>query len=650
MKRILIVSALLFGVTVLSLAQLSGSYNVGSGQTYTTLGAAISDLNSSTASASVTFNITSNLTEVGDVTVSTSAGLSASVTLTIKPSGGTWTITFPAANSFRTGGADYITIDGSTSGGTDQSLTIKNSGSSVGNSAIWVEGTSDNITIKNCIIGDATNTPDYGIRTSGASGNTIQNLTIQNNDIHGIGNAHAIVYLLYVAGTSTVTQNTITGDQTGGTQACGILVSNRAGTLSITKNIIYQLKSGGGSSSTLAAIKDSSSGNSGTFNIFNNFLGGSFAYSGAGNANYFVIDLKGNGARTIYQNTIAVNSVGVQPFDAAGLYIDNGTADFQNNIIDNNYNNGSSYCIYNNLLTPGNLTSDYNDLTTSGGSASIGYDGFSTYDPLSNWQSSAGSPDGNSLSYGATFTSSTDFHLKTGGVTGGDGDQNLIGTDLTSTVPDDIDGDTRRTGIQGPYKGADEGATALPVQLTSFTAVASRLDAVLRWSTATEVNNHGFDIERRAVSASAVWEKVGFVAGSGTSTSPKEYTYTDVGLPAGRYAYRIKQVDNNGSFTYSGAMEVEVGLAAKVLALDPNYPNPFNPSTNIAFTVPEDGKASLRIYNLLGQEVATLFDGVAQAGKIYQKTFDASRLPSGLYFSRLDFGGRSLMKKMLFVK
>ncbi|MEX2115482.1 MAG: T9SS type A sorting domain-containing protein [Bacteroidota bacterium] len=191
----------------------------------------------------------------------------------------------------------------------------------------------------------------------------------------------------------------------------------------------------------------------------------------------------------------------------------------------------------------------------------------------------------------------------------------------------------------------------LPVQLTNFAATSSRFGVDLQWSTATELNNYGFDIERRSVgSAEATWSTVGFVQGAGTSTSPRDYSYTDSKVDPGRYAYRIKQIDMNAAFTYYSTAEVEVGLGPKELALEPNYPNPFNPSTNITFTVPVDGRAALKVYNMLGQEVATLFDEEAVAGRVYQKTFDASSLPTGVYVSRLEFGGQSVMRKMLFVK
>lgn len=205
---------------------------------------------------------------------------------------------------------------------------------------------------------------------------------------------------------------------------------------------------------------------------------------------------------------------------------------------------------------------------------------------------------------------------------------------------------------------------SLPVQMTSFAATANRLDAILRWATATEVNNFGFEIERRTIQGSmfqvqgsgtlniepGTWNRVGFVQGAGTSTSPKEYSYVDASLSTGRYAYRIKQIDFGGAATYYDAVEVEVGLAPKELSLGPNYPNPFNPTTTIEFTLPEAGKASLKVFNMIGQQVATLFDQNAEAGRLYRATFSASSLPSGLYFYRLEFANRSIVKRMTLVK
>jgi hypothetical protein len=191
----------------------------------------------------------------------------------------------------------------------------------------------------------------------------------------------------------------------------------------------------------------------------------------------------------------------------------------------------------------------------------------------------------------------------------------------------------------------------LPVELTAFTATCNRLSAELKWSTATEIENYGFDIERRAeVGKDTLWAKVGFVSGNGTSNAPHDYSYTDANLPSGRYAYRLKQLDLSGTYRYYKTTEVEIGLAAKVLTLSNNYPNPFNPSTNIEFTLPSDGRVVLKVYNILGQEVAELYDGEAQAGRILRVRFDATGMSTGLYFYRLQFGGKALMKRMLLVK
>jgi len=189
----------------------------------------------------------------------------------------------------------------------------------------------------------------------------------------------------------------------------------------------------------------------------------------------------------------------------------------------------------------------------------------------------------------------------------------------------------------------------LPVEITSLTAVAQNVNAQLKWSTATEVNNFGFDIERRAV-ASDAWSKVGFVAGAGNSNVAHHYSYADNNLSAGKYAYRIKQIDNSGAFTYTASTEVTIVGMPKELKLYGNYPNPFNPSTKLQFTVAENGKVRLSVYNVLGQEVATLFNGEAEAGNLYTANFDASRMATGIYFSVLEYGNQRITHKMLMTK
>ena len=193
---------------------------------------------------------------------------------------------------------------------------------------------------------------------------------------------------------------------------------------------------------------------------------------------------------------------------------------------------------------------------------------------------------------------------------------------------------------------------ALPVELAAFTATTNGLNAELRWTTATELNNYGFEIQRRSVASGSVdqWQKAGFVPGAGTSATPRQYSYTDRGLTQGRYDYRIKQIDKSGSFKYSSASQVEVGSAPKQFALSQSYPNPFNPSTMVEFSVAQSDRAVVKVFNVLGQEVATIFDGTAEAGKMYQARFDASRMSSGMYYVRLQSNGQAKMQKMVFLK
>jgi len=192
----------------------------------------------------------------------------------------------------------------------------------------------------------------------------------------------------------------------------------------------------------------------------------------------------------------------------------------------------------------------------------------------------------------------------------------------------------------------------LTVELLSLVEVVKGRDVVLNWRTATETGNHGFEIERRRAGAVKPegWERVGFVQGAGTSSFPRQYSFADQDIPPGRWAYRIKQIDFDGSYTYFNSNEVEIGVAPRELTLGSNYPNPFNPSTTIDFTLGQPGQATLQVYNMLGEEVARLFDEQAEAGRIYQVKFDGSKMPSGVYFYTLSQGNQRLLKKFVLMK
>lgn len=188
----------------------------------------------------------------------------------------------------------------------------------------------------------------------------------------------------------------------------------------------------------------------------------------------------------------------------------------------------------------------------------------------------------------------------------------------------------------------------LPVELVSFTATAKRKNIELQWNTASEINNSGFDIERK--NGSANWTKIGFVEGNGTTNAPQEYRFTDNVATAQTYQYRLKQIDRDGKFEYSVSVEATVTLTAEDFKLSQNYPNPFNPSTTFSFAMKNAELTTVKVYNLVGQEVATLFNGVAQPDQIYVMKFDGKDLSSGIYFYSLRSASRNEVKKMMLMK
>ena len=192
-------------------------------------------------------------------------------------------------------------------------------------------------------------------------------------------------------------------------------------------------------------------------------------------------------------------------------------------------------------------------------------------------------------------------------------------------------------------------ANTLPVELTSFSAKANINSVSLSWNTSTEVNNKGFEVQRNSGSGFAT---IGFIQGYGTSTQSHSYSFVDQNLSAGQYTYRLKQVDFNGTYSFSN--EVSVELNPVTYSLAQNYPNPFNPTTMINFNLRVDSKVSLKVFNILGQQVAQLVNGSMVAGN-HQINFNASNLNSGVYLYRLEATGIdgssfSAVKKMMLTK
>ena len=197
-----------------------------------------------------------------------------------------------------------------------------------------------------------------------------------------------------------------------------------------------------------------------------------------------------------------------------------------------------------------------------------------------------------------------------------------------------------------------------PVELMSFTASINQNDVTLNWQTATETNNSGFEIQRKQVFSpqSSVgnneWNILGFINGSGTTTEPQLYSFVDENLSAEKYHYRLKQIDFDGTFGYSNTIEVEINSPTK-FSLEQNYPNPFNPSTSIHYSIRSGQFVTLKVYDVLGKEVATLVDEYRDAGS-YEVEFKSSvsslQLASGIYYYQLIAGDFSQSKKMILMK
>lgn len=181
-------------------------------------------------------------------------------------------------------------------------------------------------------------------------------------------------------------------------------------------------------------------------------------------------------------------------------------------------------------------------------------------------------------------------------------------------------------------------ATPLPVELESFTAEIAGNQVYLKWKTVTEVDNYGFEIQRQASflsdpqgEKSGKWETAGFVAGHGNTNIPQNYSFTDI-LTSGinqTLSYRLKQIDTDGSYTFSETVTVNYS-PLNDFRLEQNYPNPFNPATTISYSIGEDSRVSIKVFNLLGQQVAQLVDEIKPAGS-YDLIFDAEGLPGGVY-------------------
>ncbi|HRI45527.1 MAG TPA: T9SS type A sorting domain-containing protein [Ignavibacteriaceae bacterium] len=230
-------------------------------------------------------------------------------------------------------------------------------------------------------------------------------------------------------------------------------------------------------------------------------------------------------------------------------------------------------------------------------------------------------------------------------------DYNIELTDIRG-LPRKLNKDTGAEGIidLGAYE-FKVSTDPLPVELTSFTASVVESKVILNWQTATEVNNYGFEIER-STQPQSNWQYLGFIQGHGNSNSIINYSFIDDNLIDGKYSYRLKQIDNDGNFSYSETLNVEVGDLPISFDLSQNYPNPFNPTTKINFAVPLSASNSfvkLKVYDVTGREITTLLYEQKPSGE-YEVVFNGNELSSGVYFYKLTINDFVSTKKLILLK
>lgn len=289
----------------------------------------------------------------------------------------------------------------------------------------------------------------------------------------------------------------------------------------------------------------------------------------------------------------------------------------------------------------GDALSSYKDYRAPGDPPAFPYTG--TIEHTIWWQVSSPSLDIN-ISYNLPPNSAMRIQDQLGGVLINLGPYTGIGV---ATIPGAFTSSLNHAYLYMDY------TDITPVELTSFTAMATGQEVLLNWRTATEVNNRGFDIERQ-LTAGSQWDNIGFVAGNGTTTVPQTYSYTDKNVPSGSYSYRLKQIDFNGTYSYSNIVNIKVGDIPDQYSLSQNYPNPFNPTTIIKYQVPKTSFVTIKIYNLVGQEVRTLFSGQVQQGTYAVEwnglNNDGIHLSSGTYIYRIVSQEFTQSKKMILIK
>ncbi|MBE2280998.1 MAG: T9SS type A sorting domain-containing protein, partial [Ignavibacteriaceae bacterium] len=602
-------------------------------------------------------------------------GTSAANSITIRPAAGVTTVTNSGSSTaglFALDDADFLIFDGRAggvgstynwiienlastgtnshtfwllNGATNNSLRylhIKNNTQSTsgpraiffGVSTANVSGNSNNLISKNKIEGGRS-----GIALSGTAANPNTDNIIEYNEIFGWG--FAGIWTLAASGNLIIDANHIYMTQ-------GYAVTNPAGlnlgsgltSITITRNKIHTILSSSATGITPRGITVTAAANA-VYNIYNNFVSLTSTLTGA-ITSYYGVSVSGTSAHTFNFHYNSINIGGTHTGGTANAVVSSGfvktassvdlTLNMKNNIMINTRTGGATGVFHtgyfiNNIL--GTINADYNVGHASGDPNSF-HAGWGTtiYNDLAQYKTAAMPNEQNTIFKTVEFVSPTDLHLTGSSI----GDADLTGTPIAEVLID-IDGQQRST--THPYRGADEAETEIPVELTSFAASVIDRDVTLTWSTATEKNNNGFEIQRSNDNIN--FATISFVKGAGTTLEASTYSFTDNNLNAGKYQYRLKQIDYDGSFTYYNlSEEVQVGTPVD-FSISQNYPNPFNPSTKVDFSLPIESNVTVELFDILGSKVATLISGSFVSGfHSFEISTQKYGLSSGNYIYRMS--------------
>lgn len=600
-------------------------------------------------------------------------------TMTIQPSLNTENVTIStnAPLTMKFDNSQNIKIDGRRGGvGDSISLSIENYNTT--GSAINISGDSKNIEFKYCKIGGATLLPDKGVIEPAYSGfNTRStNIAFRNcqigksnsypknlfyfrpfysltNDYWTISNCVLTDFTLSAITVLHAYRTLIEKNQiylttpSQSPKVVGISIDYPAWSLKVDKNKIYSLSSTAPDSNLIIGIEIPTGA---THKIYNNFI----SLNGTIYSAITGIDINGDysSADEIAYNTIYIygNSTNNRNSYCFRRRVSQSYSGFRFNLFNNIFLNkrntiqfdGKNYVIAIED-SRGLLQIGYNNYFAEGNLSFLGRWLNNDVSDINNWRLLV-LADSTSISKNVEFVSNIDLHLTGNSL----GDYDLIAKPI-STINYDIDDEPRN--VLFPYKGADENIHhVLPVDLISFKAEIIENSVILSWSTSSELNNRGFEIQRKVDSED--WEIIGFVPGFGSTNEFKSYNYKDGNLKGKVLIYRLKQIDYSGQFKFSDEVKIQVNILPDIFSLEQNYPNPFNSVTNIKYNLSSKSMVNLKIFNSIGECIVKLINDEEKPAGTYEIDFDTEKygLSSGIYFYQFQAGDFIATKKMILLR